>query len=143
VFGIARGTSRGQNADTPIRFSFGLPPRSRGSATLPRHARGHFTWPIRRHASTNLLPNLCFLCHLLFKSSLLSSVRGVSPRHADTFPCQVVRIAQPSIKRPMATIQLPATRTATRAHGTRTEAACPANSETTTKSAAATPAAKI
>jgi len=43
----------------------------------------------------------------------------------------------------MATIQLPATRTATRAHRTRTEAACPAKSDTATKSAAATPAAEI
>ena len=42
----------------------------------------------------------------------------------------------------MAAIQLPATRTATRAKGTRTEAACPANSDTTTNSATATPVAK-
>ena len=40
----------------------------------------------------------------------------------------------------MAAIQLPATRTAMRAQRTRTEAACPAKSDTATKSATPTPA---
>jgi hypothetical protein len=50
--------------------------------------------------------------------------RAVSASYAGT------RIAQPSINRPMAAIQLPATRTAVRAQRTRTEAACPAKSDT-------------
>ena len=48
------------------------------------------------------------------------------------------RIAQPSINRPMAAIQLPATRTVTRVQRTRTEAACPAKSDSKTKSATMT-----
>ena len=43
----------------------------------------------------------------------------------------------------MATIQLPATRTATRIHGRRTEAACPARSDTKTKIPTAIPTATI
>jgi hypothetical protein len=47
----------------------------------------------------------------------LSSEVPVGPKGQET------RSAQPSIKRPMATIQLPATRIATRAHCSFTEAA--------------------
>lgn len=54
---------------------------------------------------------------------------------------QVTRTTQPSMKRPLAAIQLPATRTAMRAHRARTEVTCPAKIDTTTKMAHAIPAA--
>lgn len=45
------------------------------------------------------------------------------------------------MNRPLAAIQLPAARTMTRTHKVHTVATCPARSDTTTNSAAATPAA--
>jgi hypothetical protein len=48
------------------------------------------------------------------------------------------RIAQPNMNRPLAAIQLPATRTAIRAHVARTDVTCPARSDLTTKREAAT-----
>ena len=62
------------------------------------------------------------------------------PRRSANALAAVHRIAQPSISKPMAATQLPATLTTTRVHGRRSETTRAEARETRTKSAAAIPA---